>query len=118
VVLLATGGDEDPADSSAPTRAAVAAGQPDPQGGRLVFASMGCGSCHRLSAAGSTGQIGPSLDDALARHDRASLAAKIQSPGQGTIMPQDFAQRMSFAELDALLDFLIAARDGRAGGSA
>jgi len=114
VVLLVTGGDDGPS-TSAPTPAAVAAGRPDPAGGRLVFAAMGCGSCHRLAAAGSKGAIGPSLDGALPRHTRGSLAAKVQSPGSGSVMPGDFAQRMSFSELQALIDFLIAARDG--GGS-
>jgi len=116
VVLVATdGGDE--SDSARPTPAAVAAGKPDPTGGRLVFAQMGCGSCHTLKAAGSRGVVGPSLDAALKEHSRSSLAAKIQNPGSGTIMPQDFAQRMTFAELDALLDFLMAARGGGSGSS-
>jgi mono/diheme cytochrome c family protein len=118
VVLLATsGGDGKQSDSAARAPAQVSAGKGDPRGGRLVFAEMGCGSCHALKAAGSRGGIGPSLDDALPDHTRASLAAKIQSPGTGTVMPQDFAQRMSFAELDALLDFLMAARAGDRGSS-
>jgi cytochrome c551/c552 len=118
VVLLATRGDDSPASSSAPTPAAVAAGKPDPEGGRLVFAEMGCGGCHRLAAAGSSGRIGPVLEQVLPNHTRQSLAAKIQAPGQGSIMPGDFAQRMSFAELQALIDFLIAARDAGNGGGA
>jgi cytochrome c551/c552 len=116
VVLLATRGD-DSGSPSAPTPAAVAAGRPNPEGGRLVFAEMGCGGCHRLAAAGSNGQIGPVLDQVLPNHTRQSLAAKIQSPGTGSIMPGDFAQRMSFSELQALIDFLIAARDGGGNGS-
>jgi cytochrome c oxidase subunit 2 len=71
---------------------------------------MGCGSCHTLAAAGSHGVIGPALDDALAHHTRASLRAKVARPGLGSVMPQDFARRMSSADLDALVDFLIAAR--------
>jgi mono/diheme cytochrome c family protein len=114
-VLLATRGDEEV--SSAPTPAARAAGRPDPAGGRLVFAQMGCGSCHTLRAAGSKGVIGPSLDAALPRHTRASVQAKIVSPGTGSVMPPDFAQRMSFADLQALVDFLMAARGGGAGSS-
>ena len=30
--------------------------------GKQVFASAGCGSCHTLKAAGSTGTVGPNLD--------------------------------------------------------
>jgi len=82
---------------------------------RLVFAEMGCGSCHRLAAAGSNGPIGPSLDDALPRHTRASLLAKISDPGAGSLMPGDFARRMSPAQLQALVTFLLATRAG--GGS-
>jgi mono/diheme cytochrome c family protein len=100
VVLLATSGGE------AKTTAAAAA----PARGRAVFARMGCGSCHTLKAAGSHGQIGPPLDAALAHHTRASLRAKISKPGPGSVMPQDFARRMSAADLTALVGFLVAAR--------
>ena len=31
--------------------------------GLEVFNRMGCGSCHRLAAAGSNGPIGPNLED-------------------------------------------------------
>ena len=34
----------------------------DPAKGKTVFASAGCGSCHTLAAAHSTGTIGPNLD--------------------------------------------------------
>jgi mono/diheme cytochrome c family protein len=36
----------------------------DAAAGMEVFASAGCGSCHTLEAAGSSGTIGPNLDDA------------------------------------------------------
>jgi mono/diheme cytochrome c family protein len=36
----------------------------DPAAGKAVFASAGCGSCHTLADAGSSGTIGPNLDDA------------------------------------------------------
>jgi mono/diheme cytochrome c family protein len=111
VVLLATRGDDRPATRTQ-TPAAASADQADPAAGRLVFAELGCGSCHTLAAAGSKGQIGPSLDQALPRHTRASLRAKIVRPGAGSVMPGDFAERTSFQELQALVDFLIAARDG------
>jgi mono/diheme cytochrome c family protein len=35
----------------------------DPAAGKEVFASAGCGSCHTLKDAGSTGTIGPNLDE-------------------------------------------------------
>ena len=35
----------------------------DPAAGEEVFASAGCGGCHTLEAAGSTGNVGPNLDE-------------------------------------------------------
>ena len=122
VVLLATsggGGASDARGASAPGAPAAAPAAPtlgrEASAGRLVFARMGCGGCHRLAAAGSSGPIGPSLDDALPHHTRASLLAKIRDPGTGSIMPGDFARRMSAAQLQALVTFLLATRAG--GGS-
>jgi cytochrome c oxidase subunit 2 len=127
VVLLATSGGDDAggagarASGSSAAPATTAAARAAPTGreaaaGRLVFAEMGCGSCHRLAAAGSSGPIGPSLDDALPRHTRASLLAKIRDPGTGSVMPGDFDRRMTAAQLGALVDFLLAAR-ARSGSS-
>jgi mono/diheme cytochrome c family protein len=36
----------------------------DAAAGKEVFASAGCGGCHTLEAAGSSGNVGPNLDDA------------------------------------------------------
>jgi cytochrome c oxidase subunit 2 len=82
--------------------------------GRVVFARMGCGGCHTLAAAGSAGEIGPNLDQRLPRHTRASLKARIMMPpsegAQFDMMPRDFRTRLNAEELDALVDFLLAAR--------
>ena len=61
---------------------------------------MGCGSCHRFADAGSTGTIGPDLDERLAGYDRASLVQTIVTPpGSGaggfTLMPDNFGERMT-----------------------
>ena len=106
VVLLAT----DRGEATSTASNAPAATAATPTRGRAVFARMGCGSCHTLAAAGSHGVIGPSLDDALAHHTPASLRAKIARPGPGSVMPQDFARRMSAGDIDALVGFLAAAR--------
>jgi cytochrome c553 len=39
-------------------------GKGDADAGREVFASSGCGSCHTLKDAGSSGNVGPNLDEA------------------------------------------------------
>lgn len=38
-------------------------GEGDAAAGEDVYASAGCGSCHVLAAAGSSGTIGPNLDE-------------------------------------------------------
>src|SRR5688572_3136419 len=37
-------------------------GGPDANRGRELFTQRGCGTCHALQAAGSTGTVGPSLN--------------------------------------------------------
>jgi mono/diheme cytochrome c family protein len=97
-------------DGGGEGRAAAAAANAD---GLAVFARMGCGGCHTLAAANASGAVGPDLDTRLQYHTRESLVARITSPREGTAMPTDFAERMSDAELDALVDFLLAARAPR-----
>jgi mono/diheme cytochrome c family protein len=90
----------------------VAAGEAN--GGRALFARMACGTCHALAAAGSKGNFaGPNLDQRLRAHTAASLKATILDPpvrrGFAT-MPENFGSRMSDAELDTLVSFLLASR--------
>jgi cytochrome c551 len=42
----------------------------DAANGEAVFASAGCGGCHTFSKAGSSGSIGPDLDDAAPSFDK------------------------------------------------
>lgn len=81
--------------------------------GLKVFDSEGCGSCHALQAADSAGQIGPSLDESLEDKDASFITTAILDPdsvvapgfGPG-IMPSDYAEELTPAELDALVGFL------------
>ena len=63
-----------PASSPIPPNADAAAGA-------KVFASASCGSCHTLSAAKSSGQVGPNLDDAKPGYD--TVLAKVTNGGGG-----------------------------------
>jgi mono/diheme cytochrome c family protein len=78
---------------------------------------MGCGNCHAFRAGNSEGIHAPDLDAALAGYSREALKAKILDPygrvppGTFTVMPTDFGRRMSDAELDALVTFLLIARE-------
>jgi mono/diheme cytochrome c family protein len=57
-------------------------GTGDAAAGEAVFASAGCGSCHTLSAAGSTGTVGPNLDDA---QPSADLVVERVTNGMGAM---------------------------------
>ena len=64
---------DDHGSRSATTTAATTtapAGQGDATAGKAVFASAGCGGCHTLKAAGSTGTVGPNLDQLKPPLDR------------------------------------------------
>jgi cytochrome c oxidase subunit 2 len=72
-----------------------------------------CGSCHTLADAGSTGQIGPNLDKFLVGKDPAFIKTSIVNPQAeiakgfgGGIMPANFKDTLSPAELDALVAYL------------
>ena len=52
----------------------------DAVAGAEVFASAGCGSCHTLAAAGSTGAVGPNLDEAAPDFDTVVLIVTNGSP--------------------------------------
>lgn len=74
--------------------------------GREVFRDEGCAGCHTLSEAGSTGRIGPNLDDAVAEDDAAEIRRYVVDPGPG--MPDRYGD-LPQADLDALVDYLVAA---------
>ena len=55
----------------------------DATAGKAVFASAGCGGCHTLKDAGTSGNVGPNLDDA--KPDAALVTDRVTN-GQG-VMP-------------------------------
>jgi cytochrome c551/c552 len=48
--------------------------------GKVAFTSKGCGGCHILSATGSTGAVGPSLNGIGKIHDAAWILVQIKNP--------------------------------------
>jgi cytochrome c553 len=85
----------------------------DPAAGQDVFASAGCGSCHALAAAGSTGQVGPPLDEVLQGKDAQFIRTQIVDPSsqvaegyQPGLMPEDYGERLTDEELANLVAFL------------
>jgi mono/diheme cytochrome c family protein len=75
--------------------------------GEAVFHDAGCGGCHTLAAAGSTGGAGPNLDEL--RPDVGTVDAVVRS-GKGS-MPS-FEGRLYDAEIEAVAQY-VAENAGR-----
>ena len=94
--LDASGEPFDPASPPKPT---------PPEGGaadgKSIFASAGCAGCHTLAAAGSTGNVGPNLDEAKPSLD---LAVDRVTNGQGG-MPS-FKGQLSDEQIQAVAKFV------------
>lgn len=84
--------------------------------GAQLFTGAGCGSCHTLAAAGTTGTTGPDLDEFLAPDDTtAGVEEMLVDPNvelaegyPANVMPQDYGQTFSKAELHQLAEYLVA----------
>jgi mono/diheme cytochrome c family protein len=69
--------------------------------GGEIFAQAGCGNCHTLAAAGSSGTIGPNLDEAQPSHD---LVTERVTNGMGAMPP--FKDQLSEDQIEAVSDFV------------
>lgn len=72
--------------------------------GESIFASSGCGSCHTFAAAGTSGTIGPNLDEAKPPFE---LAVERITNGKGE-MPS-FRESLSDDEIRAVAEFVSSA---------
>jgi mono/diheme cytochrome c family protein len=98
-----------------------------PAQGKEIFTGVGgCGACHTLAAAGTTGTVGPNLGERLAsdcanpdskriRGDTLEKCihtaivdpyAYLPPPYRSGIMPSTFAKTLSPSQIDALVAFL------------
>jgi mono/diheme cytochrome c family protein len=85
---------------------------PGPPGAQ-VFANNGCGGCHTLAAAGTTGTVGPNLDTFIAEDPASFIQTSITDPqaeiAKGyppNVMPQTYEQTIAPDDLKALVDYL------------
>lgn len=102
-----------------------------PAAGKTVFTTVGgCGSCHTLAAAGTTGTVGPNLSQRLASDCALPASKKIRgatlqkciytaitdpyayipSGYSSGVMPPDFKTRLTKSEITALVNFLSVAK--------
>ena len=99
VVLAGCGGDGDSSEADSP--------------GAKVFADAGCGGCHALAAAGTSGGVGPSLDGTQLSKER--IAAQVRRGGNG--MPS-FESELSEQEIEDVAAYVAEARQGGSGSVA
>ena len=69
--------------------------------GKQVFASAGCGGCHTLKDAGSTGNVGPNLDQL--KPSQPTVAHQVEVGGGA--MPS-FKGRLSDAQIKAVAAYV------------
>ncbi len=79
----------------------------DPEAGKTVFASAGCGSCHTLADAGGTGTVGPNLDQS--KPDLALVTDRVKN-GKGTMPP--FSGSLSPQQIADVAAYVVGATKG------
>ena len=79
----------------------------DPVAGKKIFLSAGCTSCHTLKDAGSTGTVGPNLDDAKPDYRKATARVTL---GKG-VMPS-FAKQLTAQQIADVAAYVVTATGG------
>ena len=89
------------------------------------FFATNCGGCHTLAQAGTTGNVGPNLDEALKGMSANQISQSISDPNavitpgyQPNVMPQNFGQTLTPPQLQQLVAYLQQATGGGGGGAA
>ena len=104
--LAACGGDDEEAGSEptvtetdgATTDGATTGddeGQGDPEAGAAVYSEAGCGSCHVLAAANSSGSVGPNLDEASPSFDKV-----VERVTEGSGLMPSFKDQLSEQQIN------------------
>ena len=107
VAIPACGGEEEEqalpetVEGTLPADTGGGATEGDPANGKTIYASAGCGGCHTFSAAGSTGTVGPNLDEASIDFD--ATVQQVKNGGGG--MPA-FGDRLSDQEIADVAAFV------------
>jgi mono/diheme cytochrome c family protein len=81
----------------------------DPKKGAAVFNSAGCGNCHTLQAAHSTGTVGPNLDSL--KPDYRAVTAQVTNGGAA--MPA-FKSTLSTQQIADVAAYVVTSTGGTA----
>lgn len=87
------------------------------QGRKIFTGEGGCGACHTLADAGTSGTVGPDLDKVkIASKGARFITQSIEDPNAEiapgyprSVMPQDFKSRLGQQKVNLLVDYLLEA---------
>jgi mono/diheme cytochrome c family protein len=83
----------------------------DPVAGKKVFLSAGCTGCHTLKDAGSTGTVGPNLDQA-----KPSLSLAVERVTQGAGAMPSFKGQLTDQQIADVTAYVVKATGGNPNG--
>ncbi|HWC47479.1 MAG TPA: c-type cytochrome [Solirubrobacterales bacterium] len=115
-VYVSNAAEEGGSEAGEATEAEGAEPKAEGEGGAQLFTSIGCGGCHTLSAAKTTGTTGPNLNESLATDDDTQgIEEMIIHPNSEVVegyapnvMPQNYGESLSESEVHELAEFLVA----------
>jgi mono/diheme cytochrome c family protein len=89
--------------------------------GKPDSGAIGCGSCHTMKAAGTSGTIGPNLDTELTADPASATRESIVEPNKeivsgysANVMPTNYATALTPQELDALVNYIYRSTNAKA----
>ena len=94
-------------ENPAATQTQPAAEEGNAEEGKSIFAANGCGSCHTLADAGSSGTVGPNLDEAK---PDLQLAVDRVTNGSGAMPP--FKDTLSEQQIRDVATYVVQASGG------
>jgi mono/diheme cytochrome c family protein len=83
----------------------------DPTAGRKVFLTAGCTGCHTLKDAGSTGTVGPNLDQV-----KPPLSLAVQRVTQGAGAMPSFKSQLSTKQIADVTAYVVTKTGGDLNG--
>jgi mono/diheme cytochrome c family protein len=92
------------ATASSSTSSGASQSSASASAGKPIFLSAGCGSCHTLAAANTSGQVGPNLDQLKPSY--AAVVSQVTSGGNG--MPS-FAGKLTTPQIRSVARFVASA---------
>jgi mono/diheme cytochrome c family protein len=89
--------------------------------GKPAVGAIGCGSCHTMKAAGTSGTIGPNLDKELTADPASAARESIVDPNKeiipgysANVMPTNYGTALTKQELDALVNYVYRSTNTKA----